>query len=492
MFDSNHIKWLLEGVENWNARREQEDFVPDFSGFDIYEAFREAEKIDCDGNIPLAGINLWKANLQKCCLCNPTWTKGVDLRLANLWSANFQCAQLAKSRFDGACLIGTKFGYANLHEANLCDARMPNNSFSETVLSGADLTEVKFANSYLVNADLSSAKLAGADLSDADLVGVKFEWARPWEAKLYKDDLSVPIQHLQIDDNGPINRVVDLISKGTNIRLHDTNCRLYFRGEKTNTWELGPSVMRCSPDRRFSFRAKESDMLLDLMSRWPEDFNDTTFALSQWVLAQHHGLNTRLPDVTCNPLVALFAACEPSGNSGILHIFVVPRQLVKPFNSDTISIIANFYKISRSENNSLLGWSMEDIQQRAPHLEFGALYEEAMGRLYNQIRQEKSHFEKRIGPRDFFRVFVIETQQSFERVRAQSGAFLVSAFHERFKRNEVQKSNSDTPIYANFSLEVPEQNKQNILAELRLLNITRETLFPGLDEAAKAITDASC
>ena len=492
MADCNHLRWLLEGGESWNARREQGDFFPDFSGVDIYAEFREAGKLDSDGNIPLSGINLRKAKLQECCLCDPSWTKGADLSFANLSSANLQYAQLAKSRLDGASLMGARFGNANLHEASICDARMASSSFAEATLSGANLTGVKFANSHLVNADLSSAKLAGADLSDADLMGVKFEWARPWEAKLYRENRPVAIQPLQIDDNGPINRVADLISKCTNIGLHDTDYRLYFRGEKTNAWKLRPSVMRCSTDGKFSFRAKESEMLLDLMSRRPEDFNDSILALSQWVLAQHHRLKTRLLDVTRNPLVALFAACELSCNTGLLHIFAVPRELVKPFNSDTISVIANFCKLSRSEQNSLLGWSMEDIQQSEPDLKFGALYEQAMDRLYHLVRQEKPHFENRIDPRDFYRVFVVEPQQSFERIRAQSGAFLISAFHERFERGEVRRWNSEIPIYRHIALEVPEESKQDISAELSLLNITRETLFPGLDEAAKAITNANC
>ncbi len=32
MANQQHIEWLLEGVEAWNARREREESVPDFEG----------------------------------------------------------------------------------------------------------------------------------------------------------------------------------------------------------------------------------------------------------------------------------------------------------------------------------------------------------------------------------------------------------------------------------------------------------------------------
>ena len=39
------------------------------------------------------------------------------------------------------------------------------------------------------------------------------------------------------------------------------------------------------------------------------------------------------------------------------------------------------------------------------------------------------------------------------------------------------------------TLTIPARCKENILKELRLLNITRETLFPGLDASADAVTE---
>ena len=179
----------------------------------------------------------------------------------------------------------------------------------------------------------------------------------------------------------------------------------------------------------------------------------------------------------------------------------------KPFNSDAISILANFAKLSLGGQNALLGSTWEDLENEGHYIKCPeqettqkegegrsdepikqGVTRTVMGGLYHMIKEEKPHFKEEIDPRDYFRVFVVEPQQSFERIRAQSGAFLISAFHERFECSEVLNWNPGIPIYGHSMLEVPEGNKQHILDELRLLNITRETLFPGLDEAATAIT----
>ena len=109
-------------------------------------------------------------------------------------------------------------------------------------------------------------------------------------------------------------------------------------------------------------------------------------------------------------------------------------------------------------------------------------------KLYHLIGVEKPHFQRRIDPRDLFRVFLVKPQQSVERLRAQSGAFLISAFHESFESVQIVRWNDSIPDYDHQTLSVPAKSKGEILKELELLHLTRETLYPGLDETAKAVT----
>lgn len=294
----------------------------------------------------------------------------------------------------------------------------------------------------------------------------------------------------QENDKKKIESIENLLKECRDLQNQHPDDQFYFRGECNDSWKLRPSVMR-----RSSFRENESKMLNELMSRQPEAFSGLTSTFSQWVLAQHYGLKTRLLDITRNPLVALFNACEEcddNNKDGRLHIFAAPKEMIKPFNSDTVSIIANFAKLRYAEQNLLLSkmgeGTDEDEDLDLVKERLVKEHDEAWERLYHFIRQEKPYFLENIDLRDLLRVFVVEPQQSFERIRMQSGAFLLSVFHERFERDEILNRNADIPVYDYYTLKVPYTSKRDITEELRLLNITHESLFPGLDEAAKAVT----
>ena len=145
----------------------------------------------------------------------------------------------------------------------------------------------------------------------------------------------------------------------------------------------------------------------------------------------------------------------------MLHVFDVPRELVKPFNSDSVSVITNFAKLPLFEQQVLLGKREQTVKAdmqtlgQQPPMSFYSKYYEALTRLYHNIGREKPHFKERVDPRDFYRVFVVEPEQALERVRAQSAAFLVSAFHERFEPSHILVWNPDIPIYGHHRFAIP-------------------------------------
>lgn len=543
MARAEHIEWLREGVSKWNQRRERDLFSPDFSSLHFgHIAFIDMSEADfSDANfqeanlsgVSLKGSNLKKANLIEAKLTGSdlSWAdiSEANLRGANLESANLRHtimrdSELGSSKLNGASLdyadlkdaklIGSELRDADLRNSDLRNANFTAANLDKASLYRADARNTKLNNAFLRESYLNRSDLRGADLSYAKCEGAKFEFANLeganlietklfgadlqkvslWKNTLYHEDRSPKKYYVTRLPKTSIKSIDDLLSVIRTIRElyddHEESVSLYFRGEFSTNWELIPSVMR-DP----SFSRSEGESIIELISRRPEDFAHAESALAEWVIAQHYGLRTRFLDITRNPLVALFNSCFDNEEvlqmeDGRLHIFAVPRSLIKPFNSDTVSVIANFAKLTEYEQEVLLGniqiagESLLSNEHPETHM-----YPEIMLRLYQFIRQEKPYFRERINHRDFFRVFVVEPQQISERIRAQSGAFLISAFQKKLERVNVRSWNSRIPIYANYRLTVPKRCKQTIVNDLQLLNITRETLYPGLESTTEAISN---
>lgn len=455
MANQNHVDWLQEGAKAWNARRASTDFEPDLS----------KAKIEMGTN--LRGVNLERANL------NGTIIFSVDLSESILVQADLRNADLRNvvapnAQFNGAVLYGAKLQQADLMGAD----------FSNAVLQRADLTGANLTWSNLTDADLRFATVVGARLETAILCRTNSLALNLWQAVL-QEASGAPVNPNARDQETAIESVSDLLNE---IHKLDEGAPLYFRGEQRCGWEPTPSVFR------EGLSDVEDKMLTDLMTRRPQEMGRAETALEQLQIAQHYGLKTRLLDITKNPLVALFFACEKDdrydSEDGRLHVFTVPESVIKPFNSDTISVVASLTKLPSHDKQWLL-----DRHGLHPQRPFSAQYNYGaiMGRLYQKVREEKPHFEERLDMKDLYGVFVVEPRQEDERIRAQSGAFLLSAFRTRFDYQEGDDWNGGARPYGHYTLRVRSDSKGSVLNDLKLMGITRQSLFPGLESSATEV-----
>ena len=392
-------------------------------------------------------------------------------------------------------------GY-DLKKASLAYAKLQRVDLQEADLHSADLWCAELQLAELQSANLQNANLWGAclDLSclvDANLRGAKVPIGSLLKAKLWSPTRNQKRADCCADSSVRfiqnlvqfVTNCGDLKSKQDNSQEKMSNgktcseCVVYYRGASCYCHEPIPSVMRSDNHKK-----NESEMLTDLIARRPEDFEKDTMAMDQWSRARHYDLPTRLLDITTNPLVALYFAsqectdCRGCKRDGRIDVFNVPKELIKRFNSDTIRVIANFAKLEDRKKMSILEYDQDRSN-----------YDRSIGDLYQHIRQERFQFEELIDPLDLLKVFVVKPRLSFERIRAQSGAFLMSAYHSDFGQEtinrEMKKSsdNSTIPLYCHSLVRVPCRDKQSILNGLKMLGVTREVLFPGLQEAAAAV-----
>ncbi|MFA7571349.1 MAG: FRG domain-containing protein [Sulfurimonadaceae bacterium] len=303
---------------------------------------------------------------------------------------------------------------------------------------------------------------------------------------------------------------------------HD-NILLTYRGHEIESWKLEPSLYRKGNSNKIR---NEHNYINDAVINFPNDLESHRTNFEKLAFFQHYGFPTRLLDLTENPLVSLYFACQKNTRTkqnASVEVLAIEKSLLKYYNSDSVSVLSAFSRLNNTKirdiksqfESHLLRSNDSDIKklckvnagQQQTLLEmisskYSTLKEstqkeidyqlnktENINFLYHEIKYEKSHFEHKIKFEDFDnRILCVKTKMSNPRILAQQGLFLLFGIYNSNKMN-MSKINSAKykKLIHNKKITIDINSKEKILKELDLLGINQKRLFPEFLYSGKSI-----
>ena len=273
-------------------------------------------------------------------------------------------------------------------------------------------------------------------------------------------------------DTVKVNNVVDYLSQILRVSKNSDE-EIFYRGYSKTSYLLEPSIYRSKSIEN------ENKLIKEVIYRSPNSFKDDKTQLEKLVRLQHFGLPTRLLDITENALVALYFACKSNECDGKIEVFKIPKDYIKYYDSDTVSILAN---LSNMEGN----FSIRDIYDQTIE-DFNNTV--IIKNLIHQIKEEKNYFRPIIKAEDLEKVIVVKAKNSNERIIRQSGAFFIFGIsrdktkHAKFNEDWIVKFNNQSYIT------IPENSKKSLLEELKILGINKSVLFPEIEKLTDYIQE---
>ncbi|MBA4147574.1 MAG: FRG domain-containing protein [Verrucomicrobia bacterium] len=241
-----------------------------------------------------------------------------------------------------------------------------------------------------------------------------------------------------------IGELIDLLKRGS-----IGKSTVWFRGQSVAKWKLQPSIMRPphSFDDEVVLLKRFKQNAVSLMDAVPTSEADWLF------LMQHHDVPTRLLDWTESPLVSLYFAVGPSGDS-------------KHDSED-----AALWCLFPHSLNHMVGVRMDSTHDIPS---FG--HEDVLdGYLPSRAAGIKSASPKPIA---------LIAPRPFRRLHVQQGVFTL--FHRNpIPLEEIVDDYGKSPHIVKFI--IPASAKPKLRQELQLLQIDRLALFPELENVAARI-----
>lgn len=300
------------------------------------------------------------------------------------------------------------------------------------------------------------------------------------EKALYGIDCIVDDEHgvYYNSEKVEINFISNISEFNTIIATENISKRLFYRGHSNANYLLLPSLFRTQKQLK-----NERKMYNELLIECPQYFPYGATHLDKLVEMQHYGLPTRLLDITSNPLVALYFACETDPDSfGEIILISSDEDAIKYPNSDCVSILASLPLFSYKEQIDFLTSALNQNKNQ---------FNKDIRRLLHEVKQEKPSFEANVNNVDLLRNFIVLAQKTNQRIIKQDGAFVICGLEDIQSYLHPQALSLNNLRYRRNGkvLIVLVDDKKSIRKELATCGITKATLFPEIDDVASYIKE---
>ena len=266
-----------------------------------------------------------------------------------------------------------------------------------------------------------------------------------------------------------------------------TSTELYFRGQETEFWDIEPSIFR---DDMLSIEHKLMQIPLQ---KSPTEFRDLNSMFDIMTKYQHYGMCTRLLDLTTNPLVALFFACKTHG----LEKYDTEDGEVEKEPYGVIYYTDKYYPSQSTDMEIQIVSALASYDLEKENTLFDILEKLNRDRIIDE--KTKNHWLDNFS--DFVKIiqsnYMVMPTYTNERLRKQSGVFLLASMFSFNKEYDINKSiisKAKGKLKEEFNemcFYVSGENKEVILKELDLYNINEATLFPELEHQLSYIKYAN-